>query len=118
MSIDGAARDQPGAEEERVGRYVRMAAHPGEGAALADALLNVAGNMRQAPGCEMYVVNLSADEPDIVWVTELWSDALSSDRALGGELGQVGLEDVVTHLAAPPELIAVRPLGGVGLPTG
>jgi quinol monooxygenase YgiN len=117
MSIDGAARDQPGTEEERVGRYVRMAAHPGEGAALADALLHVASNMQRAPGCEMYVVNLSADEPDVVWVTELWADEASSDRALGGELGQVGLEDVVSHLAAPPELIAVRPLGGVGFPT-
>ena len=117
MSIDGAGREQPGAEGERVGRYVRMVAHPGEGAALADALLHVAGNLRQAAGCEMYVVNLSADEPDVVWVTELWADEASSDRALGGELGQAGLEEVVAHLAAPPELIAVRPLGGVGLPT-
>jgi quinol monooxygenase YgiN len=102
--------------EVRIGRYVRMEARPGEGAALADALLRIADNMRKAPGCEMYVVNMSADEPDIVWVTELWSDIMSSDLALGGRLGQDGIEDVVAHLAAPPDLIPLRPLGGVGYP--
>jgi quinol monooxygenase YgiN len=105
-------------EEGRIGRYVRMVARPDEGDALADALLHVAENMRKAPGCEMYLVNMSADEPDTVWVTELWADTASSDRALGGGLGQDGIEDVVAHLAAPPELIPVRPLGGVGHPAG
>ena len=102
--------------EVRIGRYVRMVARPGEGGALADALLHIADNMRQAPGCEMYVVNMSSDEPDTVWVTELWSDIMSSDLALGGQLGQDGIEDVVAHLAEPPDLIPLRPLGGVGYP--
>jgi quinol monooxygenase YgiN len=104
--------------EVRIGRYVRMVARPGEGADLADALLHIADNMRRAPGCEMYVVNMSVNEPDIVWITELWSDIMSSDLALGGQLGQEGIEDVVAHLAEPPELIPLLPLGGVGYPTG
>jgi len=108
--------DEPGTEEPRIGRYVRMAARPGEGAALADALLHIADNMRRAHGCQMYLVNMAADEPDIVWVTELWSDIMSSDLALGGDLGQDGIQDVVAHLAEPPELISLRPLGGVGYP--
>jgi len=108
--------EEPTTEEPRIGRYVRMTARPGEGAALADALLHVADNMRRAQGCQMYVVNMSADEPDVVWVTELWSDIMSSDLALGGDLGQDGIENVVAHLAEPPDLIPLRPLGGVGYP--
>lgn len=103
-------------QQQRIGRYVRMVARPGHGAELADALLHVAENMRQAPGCEMYLVNLATEEPDIVWITELWSDLASSNDALGGDLGQDGIEDVVAHLAEPPELIPLRPLGGPGFP--
>jgi quinol monooxygenase YgiN len=95
-----------------------MVAQPGEGAALAEALLHIADNMRKAPGCAMYLINMAADEPDTVWVTELWSDIMASDLALGGALGQDGIDDVVAHLAAPPDLIPLRPLGGVGYPPG
>ena len=101
----------------RVGRYVRMVALPGKGSVLAGKLLTVAEGMRGAPGCELYVVNLSADEPDIVWVTEVWSDEAASDRALSGDLGEAGIGDVIALLAGPPELVDLTPLGGPGLPS-
>ncbi len=100
----------------RVGRYVRMVAQPGQGAALADTLLRVADGMRGAPGCELYVINSSPDESDTVWVTEVWADAEASDRALSSELGEVGIGDVLQLLAGPPELVDLTPLGGAGLP--
>ena len=99
----------------RIGRYVRMVALPGKGSVLAGKLLTVAEGMRGAPGCELYVVNLSADEPDIVWVTEVWSDEAASDRALSGDLGEAGIGDVIELLAGPPELVDLTPLGGPGL---
>ena len=100
----------------RIGRYVRMVARPGRGAALADTLLRVADGLRDAPGCELYLVNASADEQDTVWVTEVWSDAEASDRALSGELGQAGIGEVLELLDGPPELVDLTPLGGAGLP--
>jgi quinol monooxygenase YgiN len=100
----------------RIGRYVRMEALPGKGSVLAGKLLAVAEGMRGAPGCELYVVNLSADEPDIVWVTEVWADEAASDRALSGDLGEAGIGEVIELLAGPPELVDLTPLGGPGLP--
>lgn len=100
----------------RVGRYVRMVAQPGRGDALADTLLRVADGLRDAPGCELYLVNAAADEPDTVWITEVWSDEAASDAALSGELGEVGIGDVLPLLAGPPELVDLTPLGGAGLP--
>jgi quinol monooxygenase YgiN len=94
-----------------------MEALPGKGSVLAGKLLTVAEGMRAAPGCELYVVNLSADEPDIVWVTEVWSDEAASDRALSGDLGEAGIGDVIALLAGPPELVDLTPLGGPGLPS-
>jgi quinol monooxygenase YgiN len=100
----------------RVGRYVRMVAQPGRGTALAQRLLAVAERLRAAPGCLLYVVNLAADEPDTVWITEVWEDEAASDRALSGDLGEVGIGEVIELLAGPPELVELSPLGGPGLP--
>jgi quinol monooxygenase YgiN len=93
-----------------------MVARSGQGPQLADTLLKVADGMRDAPGCELYLINLSADEADTVWVTEVWTDEEASDRALDGELGEVGIGDVLELLAGPPELVDLTPLGGAGLP--
>ncbi|QJY44523.1 putative quinol monooxygenase [Pseudonocardia broussonetiae] len=105
------------ARSGRVGRYVRMEAQPGQGEALATTLLRVADGLRGAAGCELYLINASADEPDVVWVTEVWADEEASDRALSGELGEVGIGDVLELLAGPPELVDLTPLGGAGLPS-
>lgn len=101
----------------RVGRYVRMVAQPGQGGALADTLLRVAEGMQDVPGCELYVVNVSADEDDTVWVTEVWADEQTSDQALSSDLGEVGIGEVLDLLAGPPELVDLTPLGGAGLRT-
>jgi quinol monooxygenase YgiN len=95
-----------------------MAARPGKGSVLAGKLLTIAEGMRDAPGCELYVVNLSADEPDIVWVTEIWTDEAASTRALSADLSEAGIGDVVELLAEPPELVELTPLGGPGLARG
>ncbi|MFP5072969.1 putative quinol monooxygenase [Pseudonocardia nantongensis] len=100
---------------ERVGRYVRMVAVEGQGHELATALLRVADGMAAQPGCQAYVVNAAPDEPDAVWVTEVWSDAAASDAALERDLGEAGLGAVLELLAQPPEYIEVTPLGGPGL---
>jgi quinol monooxygenase YgiN len=93
-----------------------MVAQPGKGSILANALLRVAEGLRVSPGCELYVINLATDEPDVVWVTEIWADEDASDRALSGDLGEVGIGEVVALLAGPPELVELSPLGGPGLP--
>ena len=110
--VDGQGR------HGRVGRYVRMVAQPDRGPELADKLLRVAGGLRDAPGCELYVINLSADEPDTVWVTEVWANAEASDQALSRDLGEVGIGEVLELLAGPPELVDLTPLGGAGLRRG
>lgn len=92
-----------------------MVAQPGQGGALARALLAVAEGLDGAAGCELYLVNLAADDPDTVWITEVWSDEDASDEALSGELGEAGIGDVVALLAGPPELVELTPLGGPGL---
>ena len=104
-----------------VGRYVKFTAQPGRGDEVAQLLLAAAESLREVAGCEMYVINRSASEPDVVWVTELWL----SQEALDGSLeqlstdeGKARIAEVTALLAGPPELHEVEPLGGVGYLAG
>lgn len=100
-----------------VGRYMKFTAQPGRGDDLADRLLQAAGSLRDTPGCELYVINRVPEEPDVVWVTELWlsQDALEASlEQLATDEGRALLAELEALLAAPPERIDVEPVGGVG----
>jgi len=100
----------------RIGRYVRMVALPGKGSVLATKLLTVAEGMRGAPGCELYVVNLASDEPDTVWVTEVWY----SEESHRASLTLPAVRDAIARgrplIAGFDSHTVTAPVGGVGLP--
>jgi quinol monooxygenase YgiN/mannose-6-phosphate isomerase-like protein (cupin superfamily) len=105
-----------------IGRYVKFTAQPNRGEELAALLLSATDSLRDAPGCELYVINRSATNPDEIWVTELWLSQETLDarvKELETEAGRARVADVMALLAGPPERIDVEPLGGVGyLPGG
>src|ERR1700727_2587179 len=101
---------------------MKFTAQPGRGDELAELLLRAADSLRDTPGCELYVINRSPTEPDVVWVTELWlsQDALeaSLEHLRAGD-AQAQVAELQALLAAPPERIDVEPRGGRGpLPGG
>jgi quinol monooxygenase YgiN/mannose-6-phosphate isomerase-like protein (cupin superfamily) len=100
---------------------MKFTAKPGQGGALAELLVRVAESLRGTPGCELYVINRSATEADVVWVTELWLNQELLDAALEqlrNEAGQARVAEVNELVAGPPERIDLEPLGGVGYLTG
>jgi quinol monooxygenase YgiN/quercetin dioxygenase-like cupin family protein len=105
-----------------VGRYVKLTAQPGRGEELAKLLLVAADSLRDTPGCELYVVNRSASEPDEICVSELWLDQESLDASLEQlktDAGQAQIAEITSLLARAPERTDLEPLGGVGyLPGG
>jgi quinol monooxygenase YgiN len=104
-----------------VGRYVKMKARQGQGSALAELLLRVADELRSTPGCLLYVINRGDDDPDVVWVNELWQSQEAVDaslEALKTDAGQAQIAEVMALLDGPPERIDVEPLGGFGFLAG
>jgi quinol monooxygenase YgiN/quercetin dioxygenase-like cupin family protein len=104
-----------------VGRYVKLTAREGKGGDLAELMRTVAAGLDSTPGCELYLVNRSRDEPDVVWVTELWlsQEALDSSlEALQADEGKARLAEVTALLAGPPERVELEPLDGVGYLAG
>jgi quinol monooxygenase YgiN len=102
----------------RVGCHVRLKAHEGQRDAPVEHMLGVAQLLVDMPGCELYVINTSAAETDIVWVTEVWSTEAELDASLTLESVKAMVEQVVALLAEPPERIDILPVGGKGIDAG
>ena len=101
-----------------IGRLMKMTAHPGRGAELADLLLQVTEHLRDFPGCEIYLIAQDAKDPDTVRVIEAWQDEEAAQQALTASSPATGPTpaDVMTLLAAPPERTDLDLRGGIGLP--
>jgi quinol monooxygenase YgiN/mannose-6-phosphate isomerase-like protein (cupin superfamily) len=99
-----------------VSRYAKATAKPGAGAELAAVMLRVAESLEGAPGCELYIVNRSPTEPDVVWVTELWRSQEDLDEALQLDSAKALMPEVMELVGGPFERIDLEPVGGVGYP--
>jgi quinol monooxygenase YgiN/mannose-6-phosphate isomerase-like protein (cupin superfamily) len=97
----------------KVGRYVKATAKPGHADALAERLLKVAEALRAVPGCELYIINRSPEDEDVVWVTEVWTSQEELDAALQAT-DKAQIQEVLELTAGEFERIDVTPLGGVG----
>ena len=82
-------------------------------------MLEVAEGLRQAAGCDLYLINRSADDADVVWVTEQWRSQEALDAALESPEAAKSIGPVRELLAeGGVERIALQPLGGAGTLNG
>src|SRR5690348_13833858 len=99
----------------KVGLYVKFKTKPGKRDAFVDLLLDSARQMESMGGCELYLINTSPTEDDVVWVTEVWSSIEEHDASLNFPGAAESVKIAVRLLAGPPERIDVTPVGGKGL---
>jgi mannose-6-phosphate isomerase-like protein (cupin superfamily)/quinol monooxygenase YgiN len=96
----------------KVARYAKATAKPGQADALAERLQGVAEGLQTVAGCELYLVNRAPEDPDAVWVTELWSSQADLDASLQ-QADKAQIQEVLAMTDAF-ERIDLTPLGGVG----
>jgi quinol monooxygenase YgiN/mannose-6-phosphate isomerase-like protein (cupin superfamily) len=102
-----------------VGRYAKAVAKPGRGEELAQKLLEVARTLREAPGCQLYVINRSSADADVIWVTELWQSQEQLDAALQTSDARERIPEVLELVRDGEfEHVELEPLGGAGYPAG
>jgi quinol monooxygenase YgiN/mannose-6-phosphate isomerase-like protein (cupin superfamily) len=102
----------------RVARYAKATAKPGQGEPLARVMLEVAESLEEVPGCELYLINRSTADPDVVWVTEVWQSQEQLDAALESEGARARIPEVLALVEDGGfERVDLEPLGGVGYPT-
>jgi quinol monooxygenase YgiN len=99
----------------RAGVIGKVTALPGRRDELVELLLAGAALASSAPGCYLYVVNLSASDPDEVWVAEAWrSRAYHEAWLVRAEVRDLiaKTNGLIASTAAPAITI---PIGGKGL---
>ena len=80
-------------------------------ALLRDAALD----LEDFEACLLYLVSQEAENPDVVWVSEVWVDNESHAASLENPHVRSVIERALPLLAGPPEALHLRPAGGKGV---
>ena len=96
----------------------KIVATPGDGDTLAQHLLDAAEALGDVDGCRLYLVNRVVDEPDAVWVVEVWDTAEAHQASLQLEAIQqlIGRARPIIAAMDMSSRITLETLGGKGLP--
>jgi quinol monooxygenase YgiN len=98
------------------GLYSKIRSQAGQRDELVAVLLDAAAVLQQVSGCQLYIVSVSATEPDTVWVTEVWRSQADHEASLTRE----DIRPILMRgrpLIAGFERIEIEPIGGKGLST-
>jgi len=99
----------------RFGLFGTITARAGRRDVLVACLLQGAELLRQAPGCELYVVHTSPTEADVVHVMEVWRSRADHEASLAIP----GMRELVSTarplIAALADPVVTVPAGGKGI---
>ncbi|MBI0579258.1 antibiotic biosynthesis monooxygenase [Neobacillus cucumis] len=98
----------------KYGMYVKFTAIQGKSDELLQILLNAAEAMKILDECEIYIVNKSKSEPEVIWVTEVWTNVEAHKRSLLLEESKAMIEQAQT-LIAGIGATEILPIGGKGI---
>lgn len=87
----------------------KIRAQEGRAEELAELLLAGTGSM---PGCLSYVVALDPNDPDAIWVTEVWTDEASHKASLRTEVVQAAIARGRPLIAGFEQHVETVPLAG------
>ena len=90
-------------------------AQPGRGDRLAEILVQAADGLRENADCELYVISRSPDDPDAVWVTEVWTSREAHRASLDDAATRQLIAEARPLIAGIGERFELAPIGGKGL---
>ena len=100
----------------KYGLHGKLQAKENQGQELANILLEAAALMQSAEGCALYVVSVDQNDPDAVWVTEIWDSKKDHDNSLSipGVRELIG-KAIPLLEGSPQQGQTLEILGGLGL---
>ncbi len=99
----------------KYGLFGTFTAQPGKRDELKDILLQAAQLLERNSDCIHYIVSLS-DEPNAVWVTEIWNSEEAHDVSLDPEDVRLLIQKAMPLIASMPDQTKLQVVGGKGLP--
>jgi quinol monooxygenase YgiN len=100
---------------EPFGMQVRFTALPGKGHDFVALLRDQEVDLGDFEACLLYLISQEAENPDVVWVSEVWVDRESHAASLEHPHVRALIERALPLLAGPPEALHLVPAGGKGI---
>lgn len=94
--------------------YAKFIAVPGQRDALAEILLEAAAALEAVKECELYIINFIDNDPDTLWVTEVWSHKEAHAASLTQEATRAAIQRAMP-LISGVESTPLSAVGGKGL---
>jgi quinol monooxygenase YgiN len=89
----------------------KLTTKPGQRDRVVEILIE-SGKLLDSPACLMYMVSEAADDPNVIWVSDLWTSAEEHAQALKAPELRPYVEQTIPLLEGMPEQIEIRPVGG------
>jgi quinol monooxygenase YgiN len=90
----------------------RLTAKPGQRARVVEILLESGKLFDDNPACRLYLVAESGEDPNLIWVADLWTSEQEHAEALKAPELRPFVEECMPLLEGMPEQIKVRAAGG------
>ncbi|MFP7495258.1 putative quinol monooxygenase [Terribacillus saccharophilus] len=84
---------------------------------LGSILLEAAEAMAHVDGCEVYQISISPDEPQAVYVYEVWTDEAAHQASLALDVTQTLIRRAKPLITGIERLHTLQTLGGIGFYT-
>jgi quinol monooxygenase YgiN len=94
----------------------KLTAKPGKRQQVVEILLESGKLFDDNPACLLYLVSESTNDPNLVWIVDLWTSQEEHADALKAPELRPFVEKAMPLLEGMPEQIEIRPVGGKGLP--
>jgi quinol monooxygenase YgiN len=95
----------------RIGPGIMMA-HPGQRVALLDELLQAANLVTDLPSCEVWIANTVPDDPDAIWMTEVWRSEADHAAPLANDAVKAVIARARPLIAGVGERFTLEPIAG------
>jgi quinol monooxygenase YgiN len=99
----------------RFAQHSRLKAAPGKRDELVAKFLEAAEIQHDNSACELMFVSASPDDPDVVFLTEVWTSAEEHERARTSPEIEAWAKSMPALVAGPPESTPLDVVGGKGL---
>jgi quinol monooxygenase YgiN len=94
----------------------KLTARQGKRSRVVEILLESGKLFDDNPACLMYLVSEATDDPNLVWVVDLWTGREEHAEALQAPELRPFVEEAMPLLEGMPKQIELQPVGGKGLP--
>jgi quinol monooxygenase YgiN len=93
----------------RFGQHTRIRARPGKRDELLAKFVEAADMQHDNPACELTLVSASPDDPDVVFLTEVWKSADDHERARTSPEVQEWAAGMPSLVDGPPDTTRLDP---------